>query len=151
MLRIRKTFLLLTYDKLLITAFYRWSDLARGRHKLMTKYLGLWKQYIDKIRLQRYKILLANQFRVKSLVQTYLRRWEDYCFSKDIARLMAASSLAARPGYASFFICTLYLMINGCTVYDAVNRRIVKKAYVVESFAEDGRVGYRTIEDDDGF
>lgn len=42
-------------------------------------------------------------------------------------------------------------MINGCTVYDAVNRRIVKKAYVVESFAEDGRVGYRTIEDDDGF
>ncbi|EFO61977.1 Hypothetical protein GLP15_518 [Giardia lamblia P15] len=151
MLRIRKTFLLLTYDKLLITAFYRWSDLARGRHKLMTKYLSLWKQYIDKIRLQRYKILLANQFRVKSLVQTYLRRWEDYCFSKDIVRLMAASSLATHSGYASFFICTLYLMMNGASVYDAVNRRIVKKVYVVESYTEDGKIGYRTIEDDDGF
>lgn len=151
MLRIRKNFLLLTYDKLLITAFYRWSDLARGRHKLMTKYLGIWKQYIDKIRLQRYKILLANQFRVKSLAQTYLHRWEDYCLSKDIVRLMAASSLAANSGYASFFIRTLYLLVSGTCVYDAVNRRIVKKAYIVESYTDGGQVGYQTIEDDDGF
>lgn len=151
MLRIRKNFLLLTYDKLLITAFYRWSDLARGRHRLMTKYLGLWKQYMDKIRLQRYKILLANQFRVKSLAQTYLRRWEDYCLSKDIVRLMAASTLAGNSGYANFFICTLYLLIDCTCIYDAINCRIVKKKYIIDSYTKDGRIGYHTIEDDDGF
>lgn len=151
MLRIRKAFLLLTYDKLLITAFYRWSDLARGRHRLMTKYLGMWKQYISKLRLQRYKILLANQFRVKSLAQTYLRRWEDYCLSKDIVRLLSASILAGNSGYVNFFICTVHLLMNGTCVYDTINRRIVKKIYILDSYIDDGRVGYHTVEDDDGF
>ncbi|TNJ26600.1 hypothetical protein GMRT_15834 [Giardia muris] len=130
MLRIRRRFLLSTYDKIFVAAFYRWQSLARGRHRILLTCLRRWQAFTDQEQMQQYRTLLAAQFRIRTLVKVHLKAWQTYCLSRRVVWLVSAAFMLRRFSIIQFFLRTLLLLAHGNYLFDRNAGIFMRMRYV---------------------
>lgn len=130
MLRIRRRFLLSTYDKVFVAAFYRWQSLARGRHRILLTCLRRWQAFTDQEQMQQYRTLLAAQFRIRTLVKVHLKAWQTYCLSRRVVWLVSAAFMLRRLSIIQFFLRTLLLLAHGSYIFDRNTGTFMRMRYV---------------------